>query len=45
MENPYEEGLIELPKLKSQGYWTKKFKGRIKLAENMILSCDYQFKN
>jgi hypothetical protein len=40
MENPYEEGLIELPKLKSQGYWTKKFKGRIKLAENMILSCD-----
>jgi hexosaminidase len=40
MENPYEEGLIELPKLKNQGYWTEKFKDRIKLAENMILSCD-----
>ena len=40
MENPYEEGLIELPKLKNQGYWTEKFKDRIKLAENMILNCD-----
>ena len=40
MENPFEEGLIELPKLKNQGNWTIKFKERIKLAEKMILSCD-----
>ena len=40
MEDPYNHGLIELPKLKNPGNWTKKFKDKIKLAENMILSCD-----
>ena len=40
MENPHEEGLIEIPQLESQGNWTKKFKDRLKRAENIILSCD-----
>jgi hypothetical protein len=40
MENPYEEGLIEIPQLESQGNWTKKFKDRLKRAEYIILSCD-----
>ena len=40
MENPYEEGLIEIPQFKNQGNWTKKFKNRLKRAENIILSCD-----
>ena len=40
MENPDVEGLIELPKLENKGDWTKKFKTRIKKAENMILISD-----
>lgn len=40
MENPDVEGLIELPKLENKGDWTKKFKTRIKKAEEIILISD-----
>ena len=40
MENPNVEGLIELPKIENNGDWTKKFKTRIKKAEEIILISD-----